>query len=128
MFEGRYCLVRGDRSGVYAGVLKARQDREAVLTDARKIWYWQGATCLAQLASEGTSKPNECKFPAPVADFYDWHHKLTGSCTQGRDAFARDHGLKMDDAMTPEEFIRLTCNAYGGDVIRQLAGRYGVTL
>lgn len=63
-----------------------------------------------------------------VADFYDWHHKLTGSCTQGRDAFARDHGLKMDDAMTPEEFIRLTCDAYGGRVIRHLAGRYGVTL
>ena len=63
-----------------------------------------------------------------VADFYEWHHKLTGSCTQGRDAFARDHALKMDDAMTPEEFIRLTCNAYGGDVIRQLAGRFGVTL
>ena len=63
-----------------------------------------------------------------VADFYDWHHKLTGSCTQGRDAFARDHGLKMDDAMTPEEFIRLACDAYGGEVIRQLAGRYGVTL
>lgn len=40
MFEGRYCIVRGDRSGVYAGVLKARQDREAVLTAARKIWYW----------------------------------------------------------------------------------------
>ena len=66
--------------------------------------------------------------PRTVADFYAWHHKLTGSCTQGRDAFARDHGLKMDDAMTPEEFIRLTCNAYGGDVIRQLAGRFGVTL
>ena len=51
MFEGRYCIVRGDRSGVYAGVLKARQYTEAVLTDARKIWYWQGATCLAQLAT-----------------------------------------------------------------------------
>lgn len=68
MFEGRYCLVRGDRSGVYAGELKARQDREAVLTDARKIWYWQGATCLAQLASKGTSNPDGCKFPAPVAE------------------------------------------------------------
>ena len=67
MFEGRYCIVRGDRSGVYAGVLKARQDREVVITDARKVWHWQGATCLAQLASEGTSKPDGCKFPAPVA-------------------------------------------------------------
>lgn len=68
MFEGRYCIVRGDRSGVYAGVLKSKAGREVTLTDARKIWYWQGATCLAQLASEGTSKPDSCKFPAPVAE------------------------------------------------------------
>lgn len=64
----------------------------------------------------------------PVAEFYDWHHRLTGSCTQGRDAFARDHGLSMTGAMTPEEFIRLTCNAYGGAIIRKLAGRYNVEL
>ena len=68
MFEGRYCIVRGDRSGVYAGVLKGKAGREVCITDARKIWYWQGATCLAQLASEGTSKPDGCKFPAPVAE------------------------------------------------------------
>ena len=70
-------------------------------------------------------KPGEAR---TVAEFYDWHHRLTGSCTQGRDAFARDHGLSMTGAMTPEEFIRLTCNAYGGAIIRKLAGRYGVTL
>ena len=70
-------------------------------------------------------KPGEAR---TVAEFYDWHHRLTGSCTQGRDAFALDHGLKMDDAMTPEEFIRLTCDAYGGAIIRKLAGRYNVEL
>lgn len=63
-----------------------------------------------------------------MAEFYDWHHRLTGSCAQGRDAFARDHGLSMTGAMTPEEFIRLTCNAYGGAIIRKLAGRYNVEL
>ena len=63
-----------------------------------------------------------------VADFYDWHHRLTGSCTQGRDAFAQDHGLSMSDAMTPEEFIDLTKDAFGGRVIRQLAEHYGIDL
>ena len=63
-----------------------------------------------------------------VADFYDWHHRLTGSCTQGRDAFAQDHGLSMSDAMTPEEFIDLTKDAFGGRVIRQLAAHYGIDL
>ena len=60
-----------------------------------------------------------------VAEFYDWHHRLTGSCTQGRDHFAQEHGLSMDDPMPPEEFIRLTKDAYGGAVIRQLAAYYG---
>ena len=60
-----------------------------------------------------------------VAEFYDWHHRLTGSCTQGRDHFAQEHRLSMDDPMTPEEFIQLTKDAYGGAVIRQLATYYG---
>ncbi len=63
-----------------------------------------------------------------VADFYDWHHRLTGSCTQGRDAFAQDHELSMSDAMTPEEFIDLTKDAFGGRIIRQLAEHYGIDL
>ena len=67
MYEGKYVIVRGENSGVFAGVLKSKEGREVTLTDARKIWYWQGATCLSQLASEGTSKPAGCKFPSPVA-------------------------------------------------------------
>ena len=63
-----------------------------------------------------------------VADFYDWHHRLTGSCTQGRDAFAQGHELSMNDAMTPEEFIDLTKDAFGGRIIRQLAEYYGIDL
>lgn len=68
MYEGKYVIVRGDKSGVFAGVLKSKEGREVTLTDARKIWYWQGATCLSQLATEGTSNPNGCKFPAPVSE------------------------------------------------------------
>lgn len=68
MYEGKYVIVRGDKSGVFAGVLKSKEGREVTLTDARKIWYWQGATCLSQLATEGTSQPAGCKFPAPVAE------------------------------------------------------------
>ena len=59
-----------------------------------------------------------------VGDYYEWHHRLTGSCTQGRDAFAAEHQLKMGDLLTPEEFITLTENAYGGNIIRKLKGWY----
>ena len=29
---------------------------------ASRIWYWEGAASLSQLAKDGTSKPDDCKF------------------------------------------------------------------
>ncbi len=57
----------------------------------------------------------------PAQYFYDWHHRLTGSCDMGRRQFARDHGIDVEHAaMTLQEFLDLTKNAYGGDVIRKV--------
>lgn len=67
MYEGKFVLVRGDRSGVFAGILKTKDGREVELTECRRIWYWAGAASISQLAIDGTKKPQECKFPAPVA-------------------------------------------------------------
>ena len=56
----------------------------------------------------------------PAQYFYDWHHRLTGSCDMGRRQFARDHGIDVDsDTMTLREFLSLTKDAYGGSVIRK---------
>ena len=65
---GKYVIVRGDRSGVFAGTLATRDGREVQLTDCRRIWYWEGAASISQLAIDGTRKPQECKFPAPVEE------------------------------------------------------------
>ena len=59
------------------------------------------------------------------ADLFDWHHRLTGSCLQGRTQFQRDNGLSLEDSITVAAFIKLTENAYGGIVIRKLRERYG---
>ena len=56
----------------------------------------------------------------PAMDFFSWHHRLTGSCEQGRREFARQHGVDIDsDELTPEEFFALTRDSYGGSIIRQ---------
>lgn len=64
---GQYCLVRTAQAGVFAGTLLDRSADEALLGIARRIWYWDGAASLSQLATDGTKKPRECKFPAPVS-------------------------------------------------------------
>ena len=60
----------------------------------------------------------------PNQDFFDWHHRLTGSCLQGRTVFAKDHGIDLDESMTTKEFLELTKDSYGGDIIRRVILKY----
>lgn len=64
--RGAYVIVRTDSAGVFAGTLDRREGQEVELISARRIWYWDGAASLSELAQRGTSKPNNCKFPAAV--------------------------------------------------------------
>ena len=59
-------MVRSKSAGVFAGTVVERNGQEVVIKNARRIWYWDGAASLSQLATKGTSKPEKCKFPAPV--------------------------------------------------------------
>lgn len=61
-----YCMVRTYSAGVFAGYIESRNGKEAVLRNARRMWRWAGAATLSQLATDGTSEPDECKFPAAV--------------------------------------------------------------
>ena len=61
-----YCMVRTYSAGVFAGYIESRDGKEVVMRNARRIWYWDGAASLSQLATKGTSKPENCKFPQAV--------------------------------------------------------------
>ena len=67
MNKGNFCIVRTLSAGVFAGYFESRNSQEVVLTNARRIWYWDGAASLSQLAVDGTSKPENCKFPVAVS-------------------------------------------------------------
>ena len=80
--------------------------------------------------------PEEDRIAAFIAEFpmldtvvknqslFDWHHRLTGSCEQGRRVFAANHGIDMNGSMTVREFINLTKNEYGGQTIQNLHTKY----
>ena len=63
-----YVIVRADRAGVFAGYLAKRDGNEVVLRQVRRLWYWDGAASLSQLAVDGVSKPQNCKFSVPVPE------------------------------------------------------------
>ncbi len=68
MQNGDYVIVRTYSAGVFAGTLKEREGKEVTLVDARRLWYWDGAASLSELATVGTKKPKTCKFPVAVAE------------------------------------------------------------
>jgi hypothetical protein len=66
-FDGlEYKIVRTKNAGVFAGYVKDFDENKYTLIKARRLWYWDGAASLSQLAMEGVSKPDNCKFPCEV--------------------------------------------------------------
>ena len=61
-----YKIVRTDKAGVFAGYVESRNGAEIEMVNVRRLWYWDGAASLSQLAMEGVSKPDNCKFPIEV--------------------------------------------------------------
>lgn len=66
--DNKYYIVRGDRSGVFFGHIAERNGREVKMLDCRRLWYWNGAASLSQLAMEGVKRPRDCKFTMTVPE------------------------------------------------------------
>lgn len=64
----KFSIVRTHSAGVWFGNIKSLNGTVAVITNARRLWYWSGAASLSQLAVEGTKKPNECKFTVTITE------------------------------------------------------------
>ena len=64
--ENQKFIVRGDRSGVFYGEIKEHNGKEVVMTNVRRLWYWDGANSISQLAKLGTVRPDNCKFTCTV--------------------------------------------------------------
>lgn len=63
-----FVLVRTYSAGVHCGYLRESNGKEVTLINAIRIWYWDGAASLSQLAMEGVTKPENCKFAMPVKE------------------------------------------------------------
>ena len=65
--NGKYVIVRGDRSGVFAGELVSQDGQKVELKNVRRLWKWYGATECLQIATEGVKRPKDCRFTLTAA-------------------------------------------------------------
>ena len=61
-----YVMVRTHSAGVHCGCMIRRNGKEVELKNSIRIWRWEGAASLSQLATEGTKKPDKCKFGVQI--------------------------------------------------------------
>ena len=66
MKENQKYIIRCNQAGVFYAEIKERRGSEADLVNARRLWYWEGAASLSQLATEGVTRPGNCKFTVTV--------------------------------------------------------------
>ena len=63
---GKRVIIRANSAGVFYGTLNEVEpvgnELQVELRDLRRLWYWEGACSLTQLAMEGVKFPEKCKF------------------------------------------------------------------
>lgn len=70
--EGKQAvLIRSRDAGVHFGYLEKEEftvaGKVVILSNTRRVWYWDGAASLSQMAVDGVSKPGNCKFSVIVS-------------------------------------------------------------
>ena len=64
---GQKVLIRTATAGVHFGTLTARSGGEVTLANARRIWAWQGAHTLNEIAVTGID-PSQSNVSQPVGE------------------------------------------------------------
>ena len=63
---GKTYIIRAKSAGVFVGtlikIINCGETDTVTLDDCRRIWYWDGASSISQIAINGVSKPSNCKF------------------------------------------------------------------
>jgi hypothetical protein len=63
--KGAFVLIRTYSAGVHFGILEDRKGQEVHLSNARRLWSWNGALSLSEVATAGVDIKNS-KISVPV--------------------------------------------------------------
>ena len=86
--------------------------------------YLQNIPAEERIKAFIEAHPNKSeKYPA--SGLFEWHNTLTGSCRFGRESFCNERGINVEkDNFTVIEFVNLTKNSYGSEVINKILEMY----
>lgn len=65
-YDNKKVIVRSDRAGIFYGEIGEKNGQNVLMTNVRRLWYWDGACSISELAFTGVAKPSGCKFTVTV--------------------------------------------------------------
>lgn len=68
----QFYIVRSDRAGVFFGQIKEKKDNSIVMTNVRKIFYWDGAAAIEQIAISGVDSKSKLTVVVPEMEIERW--------------------------------------------------------
>lgn len=79
-----YVIVRADKAGVFFGQMIEKKGNEVTLNNCRKLFYWEGACAVEQIALDGILKKSidNCKFTVTVDDVTINNYNQIIPCSQ----------------------------------------------
>jgi hypothetical protein len=63
---GAECVVRTYSAGVHIGVLRSIEGTAVLLSNARRLWSWEGAFTLNEVATKGVGKGSRISAPVEI--------------------------------------------------------------
>ena len=64
----RFHIIRADKAGVFMGKIESIENGTAVCNSLRRLYQWQGALDVTQIAIKGVAKPSQCKFSVQMGE------------------------------------------------------------
>ena len=66
--SGQWYIIRAEKAGVFLGKIESIQNDAVVCNSIRRLYYWEGALDVTQIAANGVSRPNSCKFSVQMGE------------------------------------------------------------
>ena len=79
--DGQKVIVRTEKAGVFYGIITEMEGTTVEIRNCRRIWYWDGAASLSELAETGPKRPQNCKFSVVVESIVVMGVKEVIPCT-----------------------------------------------
>lgn len=58
----QFYIIRADKAGVFMAKIESLEGGTALVNSTRRLYYWEGALDVTQIAANGVTRPNSCKF------------------------------------------------------------------